>query len=59
VLESAYYEEQVEKETRKVLRFKSDIAPIKAAVFPLLNRDELTGSSEAPHPSSSTIRPAV
>ena len=41
LLESAYDEEQLEKETRKVLRFKSDIAPVKAAVFPLLNRDEL------------------
>ena len=41
LLESAFYEEQVGKENRRVLRFKSDIAPIQAAVFPLLNRDEL------------------
>ena len=41
LLESAFYEEQVGKEKRKVLRFKSEIAPLKAAVFPLLNRDEL------------------
>jgi glycyl-tRNA synthetase len=41
LLESAYAEEQLEKETRRVLRFKSDIAPIHVAVFPLLNRDEL------------------
>jgi glycyl-tRNA synthetase len=41
LLESAFYEEQVGKESRRVLQFKSEIAPIKAAVFPLLNRDEL------------------
>lgn len=41
LLESALYEEQVGKESRRVLRFKSEIAPIQAAVFPLLNRDEL------------------
>ncbi len=41
LLESAFYEEQLEKETRRVLRFKSDIAPIQVAVFPLLNREEL------------------
>jgi glycyl-tRNA synthetase len=31
----------VGKEKRKVLRFKKEMAPIRAAVFPLLNRDEL------------------
>ncbi|NQE46079.1 Glycine--tRNA ligase [ANME-1 cluster archaeon GoMg2] len=41
LLESSLYKEQVGKEKRKVLRFKKEIAPIKAAVFPLLNRDEL------------------
>lgn len=41
LLESAFDEEQVGKDSRRVLRFKSDIAPLKAAVFPLLNRDEL------------------
>lgn len=41
LLESSLYEEQVGKEKRKVLRLKSEMAPIKAAVFPLLNRDEL------------------
>ncbi len=41
LLESSIYEEQVGKEKRKVLRLKNGIAPIKAAVFPLLNRDEL------------------
>ena len=46
LLESAFYEEQVGKEKRKVLLFKSDIAPIKAAVFPLLNRDELKSKAQ-------------
>lgn len=41
LLESALYEEQVGKESRRVLQFKSEIAPIQVAVFPLLNRDEL------------------
>ncbi|HUV80478.1 MAG TPA: glycine--tRNA ligase [Candidatus Bathyarchaeia archaeon] len=41
LLESAFYEEQVGKDSRRVLQFKSEIAPIQAAVFPLLNRDEL------------------
>lgn len=41
LLESSFYEEQVGKENRRVLRLKNEIAPIKAAVFPLLNRDEL------------------
>lgn len=41
LLESSYDEEQVGTETRRVLRFKREIAPIRAAVFPLLNREEL------------------
>jgi glycyl-tRNA synthetase len=41
LLESSFYEEQVGTENRRVLRLKSEIAPIQAAVFPLLNRDEL------------------
>lgn len=45
LLESAFYEEQVGKESRRVLQFKSEIAPIQAAVFPLLNRDELKSKS--------------
>jgi glycyl-tRNA synthetase len=46
LLESAFYEEQLEKETRRVLRFNSDIAPIQVAVFPLLNRDELKSKAQ-------------
>jgi glycyl-tRNA synthetase len=41
LLESSFDEEQVGAEIRRVLRFKREIAPIRAAVFPLLNRDEL------------------
>jgi glycyl-tRNA synthetase len=41
LLESSFYEEQVGKEKRNVLRLKREIAPVKAAVFPLLNREEL------------------
>ena len=47
LLESSLYNEQVGKEKRKVLRFKSEIAPIKAAVFPLLNRDVLKEKAKA------------
>ena len=35
----AYEEEELEKEKRTVLRLHPQIAPIKAAVFPLVNRD--------------------
>jgi glycyl-tRNA synthetase len=39
VLCDAYHEEQVEGDTRVVLRLHPSIAPIKAAVFPLVNRE--------------------
>lgn len=38
VLLSAYREEQVENETRTVLKLKSDIAPFKLAFLPLVNK---------------------
>ena len=38
-LVDGYEEEQLEKEKRTVLRLDPRIAPIKAAVFPLVNRD--------------------
>ena len=42
VLVDGYQEEQLEKETRTVLRLRPQLAPIKAAVLPLLrNRPEL------------------
>src|SRR6185437_3184826 len=39
VLVDAYHEEQVEGETRVVLRLHPALAPLKAAVFPLVNKD--------------------
>jgi glycyl-tRNA synthetase len=38
-LVDAYHEEEVEGEKRVVLRFKPSLAPLKAAVFPLVNKD--------------------
>jgi glycyl-tRNA synthetase len=35
----AYYEEEVKGETRSVLKFNAKLAPIKAAIFPLVNKD--------------------
>ncbi len=41
IMECAFTEEHVGKETRRVLRLTPALAPVKAAVFPLLNREEL------------------
>ncbi|MEO8448505.1 MAG: glycine--tRNA ligase [Gemmatimonadota bacterium] len=41
VMADAYHEEQVEGETRVVLRFHPCVAPIKAAVLPLVNKDRM------------------
>ncbi len=41
VLEHAYAEEEVEDEVRRVLRLPPAVAPVQAAVFPLMNRDGL------------------
>jgi glycyl-tRNA synthetase len=38
-LVDAYYEEEVNGEMRSVLRFHPKLAPIKAAIFPLVNKD--------------------
>ncbi len=35
----AYYEEEVKGEMRSVLKFNPKLAPIKAAIFPLVNKD--------------------
>jgi glycyl-tRNA synthetase len=41
-LVDAYFEEKVKDETRAVLKFHKDLAPVKAAVLPLLkNRPEI------------------
>ncbi|MEJ2194773.1 MAG: glycine--tRNA ligase [Ignavibacteriaceae bacterium] len=37
----AYYEEEVKGESRVVLKFNPRLAPIKAAIFPLVNKDGL------------------
>ena len=39
VLVDAYHEEEVEGDKRVVLRIHPAIAPLKAAVFPLVNKD--------------------
>ena len=41
VLADAYHEEDVEGEIRVVMRFHPLIAPIKAAVLPLMNKDRM------------------
>lgn len=44
---SAYHEEEVEGETRVVLKFPKKVAPVKIAVFPLLkNKPELIKKAE-------------
>ena len=39
LLVDAYTEEEVKGETRVVLKFSPKIAPVKVAVFPLVNKD--------------------
>jgi glycyl-tRNA synthetase len=51
---SAYDEEEVEsakgeKETRTVLRFKPEIAPVKIAVLPLSKKEELSSKAKELH----------
>ena len=43
LLADAYDEDEMNGEKRVVLRFKANIAPIKAAVFPLLKKQAGTG----------------
>jgi glycyl-tRNA synthetase len=38
-LTDAYYEEEVNGEMRSVLKFHPRLAPVKAAIFPLVNKD--------------------
>src|SRR5690606_3999021 len=51
----AYEEEEVEGEERVVLKFHPDVAPIKAAVFPLVKRD---GMPELAHALEADLRRA-
>ncbi|NLA75160.1 MAG: glycine--tRNA ligase [Deltaproteobacteria bacterium] len=50
----AYEEEEVNNETRVVLRFHPRLAPIKAAIFPLVNRD---GMPEIARKVEADLRP--
>lgn len=43
----AYEEEQLEKDTRVVLRFHPEIAPITCAVFPLVKKDGMPEKAKA------------
>jgi glycyl-tRNA synthetase len=49
VLADAYREEEVEGDTRVVLSLKPDLAPIKAAVFPLVKKDGMPEIAERIH----------
>jgi len=42
----AYHEEQVEGENRVVMKFHPRLAPVKAAIFPLVNRDDLPAKAQ-------------
>ncbi|MFH1195185.1 MAG: glycine--tRNA ligase [bacterium] len=53
-LVDAYYEEEVKGETRSVLRFHPKLAPIKTAIFPLVNKD---GMPEISRKIESELRP--
>jgi len=50
----AYEEQQLEKDTRVVLHLSPKIAPIKAAVFPLVKKD---GMPEVAHKIVDSLRP--
>jgi glycyl-tRNA synthetase len=45
-LDSAYTEEEVNGETRVVLKFDKRLAPVKVAVLPLSKKDELAGPAK-------------
>ncbi|MFA5805758.1 MAG: glycine--tRNA ligase [Melioribacteraceae bacterium] len=53
-LVDAYYEEQVKDEVRNVLRFHPKLAPIKAAILPLVNKD---GMPEIARKIEADLRP--
>ena len=43
----AYHEEKVKEETRTILKFHKDLAPIQVAIFPLLkNREEIVAAAK-------------
>jgi glycyl-tRNA synthetase len=43
----AYFEVEIEGETRVVLRLNPRIAPVKAAIFPLVNKDGMPEKAKA------------
>jgi glycyl-tRNA synthetase len=47
VLDHSFYEDAVDGETRAVLRFRPDVAPIEVAVLPLMDRKELADPARA------------
>lgn len=47
VLMDSYEEQQLEKDTRTVLHFSPNIAPVKAAVFPLVKKDGMPEKAHA------------
>ncbi len=47
VLCEAYHEDEIDGEVRTVLRFHPRLAPIKAAVFPLVNKDGMPEKAQA------------
>ncbi len=49
VLADAYHEEEVEGETRVVMRLHPRLAPVKVAVFPLVRKDGLPEIAEKIH----------
>ncbi|MEW6653216.1 MAG: glycine--tRNA ligase [Bacteroidota bacterium] len=53
-LVDAYYEEEVKGELRSVLRFHPKLAPIKAAILPLVNKD---GMPEVARKIEADLRP--
>jgi len=55
-LVDAYYEEEVKGETRSVLRFHPRLAPIKAAILPLVNKD---GMPEIARKIEADLRPYI
>ena len=55
-LVDAYYEEQVKDEVRSVLRFHPKLAPIKAAILPLVNKD---GMPEIARKIETDLRPFI
>ena len=42
----AYHEDEIDGETRVVMQFDPKIAPIKAAIFPLMKKPELQGAAQ-------------